>query len=559
MIEIDLPDGTIAEFPDNMQPEDIEAVLRQQFGGEQQPAPSKNGAGLLGLPAVAVEGASLGFAPKIAAGLGSLFAKPVLEAREALTGQEAPTLGQLYEIGVDKYQNIGNQAREDFPIAAPLAEIGGAIGTGIAAAGTAPIRALGSLASRGGIAGRTLTGAGIGEGSQRLYEAGAGESGKELETLGRKGVSLGGILGGAFPAVGSGINHIKKILTPKIKESAKPIIALAKKYDIPLGLDDITDSDFYKYAISEGGNMPWSGAGSSAETQLKKFTKAVAKTVGLEDAQDLTPANMDKAFAKVGKEFDELTKGKTFNVNDDVLGGLDDIREVAERGGFGDAGEKQLDKYLKEFYATIDGDGAIKGESVAKIRAKLNKISRTASDQNAKGLAGEMESIISDLISDGSPLALRQAKYKYKNLIALEPLAQKSQVDGIISPALLSSRVSQVYKRQMTRGKAGELGDLAIIGQAIKQTVPQSGTAPRRAVQEMFGGGAALGAGFINPIIPAAYFGGRGIGLGVNRALQARNVDPKLLGKLASGAADAPQIQNMATPLSVGSVLGVLQ
>lgn len=38
MIEVELPDGTIAEFPDEMQPAQIEAVLAAQFGAPAQPA-----------------------------------------------------------------------------------------------------------------------------------------------------------------------------------------------------------------------------------------------------------------------------------------------------------------------------------------------------------------------------------------------------------------------------------------------------------------------------------------------------------------------------------------
>lgn len=42
MIEVELPDGTIAEFPAGMAAADIEAVLAKQFGQPQQAAPSQN-------------------------------------------------------------------------------------------------------------------------------------------------------------------------------------------------------------------------------------------------------------------------------------------------------------------------------------------------------------------------------------------------------------------------------------------------------------------------------------------------------------------------------------
>lgn len=41
MIEVELPDGTIAEFPDDMQPAQIESVLAAQFGAPQKQAPAQ--------------------------------------------------------------------------------------------------------------------------------------------------------------------------------------------------------------------------------------------------------------------------------------------------------------------------------------------------------------------------------------------------------------------------------------------------------------------------------------------------------------------------------------
>lgn len=319
---------------------------------------------------------------------------------------------------------------------------------------------------------------------------------------------------------------------PQITDEGKRVATLAQQYDIPIGMDDVTDSKFYKTLISEGQSVPFSGSQKKIDTQLSKFTAAVARSVGLEDTQKLTVENIDKAFSNVGKEFDALTKGQTFTMNDDVAAGLNDILSVAENGGYGAEGVKLFNKYIADLGAVVDDSGIVDGETLAKLRSKLNAVSRKGSDLNAKTLASELEGVISDFITDGHPEALRQAKYRYKNLLAIEPLAAKDQIGGMISPSQLLGRVRQVYKRQFSRGNAGELGDLANIGQYIKESIPNSGTAQRTGARNLLTGNLmamAPTAAFGGPLAAMAQ-GAVSVGaMGANRALQNRNFDTELM------------------------------
>lgn len=508
-----------------------------------------------------LQGRTFGVVPKTMSAIGALPAKAVLEGREFLTGNEAPSYADLYKSGVKGYQGSVQQSREDNPLLSFIAEAAGGLKTGRDLSKTKAGEALSNWRGQSGWKGRALKDALFGEAAYRAYKVGTSDPGQEAEEL-VSGVPLGGILGGATSVLGSGSGSAASKLKPKISSAKQDVADLAKKYNIPLGLDDLTDSKFYKTLVSEGQSVPFSGAASKIEKQQSAFNRAVAKSIGLTDDR-LTPENMNKAYEQIGKQFDDLTKGKTFDVNDDVLSGLDDIRQIAEDGGFGESGQKQLDKYLKELYATINEGGTVKGESLAKLRSRLNRVGRQGSDQNAKALASQLENVISDFISDGAPESLKKAKYQYKNFITLEPLAQKSQVEGYISPALLSGRVSQVFKRQFTRGQAGELGDLARIGQLIKQEIPNSGTAQRQAARALVGGGVpeaalAVGSGFVNPALPLLYYASKGAGLAANRAIQNMNYPTmqatSRLNPLAS------YLSNYAAPLPVaeGSLSGLL-
>lgn len=495
-----------------------------------------------------LQGATGNFADEITTRLGSLMAMPFTDESYSQLLQEAQ--GQTKD-------RLARQ-QEERPILSTLSQLGGGITSAAGLATTAPAKALGNLAGRFGTPGAIGAGALVGEGTQRVYEAGDAPPGERLEKITDPGISMGGVLGGLIPGVGAAVGAGKRALTPQISEARKQVVGLAKKYNVPLGLDDLTDSQFYQYLISEGQNLPFAGAASNVENQLSKFTKAIAKTVGLDDVDNLTPVNMDKAFTTVGKKFDDLTKGKTFAMTDDALDSLAAVEEGVAGGTYGTQGVVLFKNATKDIFDRLKDD-SLSGDNLVALRNKFARTSRTGSNPEAKTLAKDMENILVDMIGDGAPEALKNAKYQYKNLIAIEPLAQKAQVDGYISPALLNSRVSQVYKRAHTRGKAGELGDLALLGQAIKQRVPQSGTAPRQLAQNLgVTDLAALGTGFVNPALPAAYFGGKLGKLGVNRYLQGRNIDPAVI-EAAMNPMAARTAQPILTGLSAGSLLGNLQ
>lgn len=495
-----------------------------------------------------LQGLTGNFGDEITNRLGALMASPFVDE----------SYSQLLEEAKGKTEQRLAAQQKQYPKTSMGSQIAGALLGAGALATTAPAIAAGNLAAKGGLLGRIGAGGLAGEATQRIYESGAAPEGEKIAQLTEPGISAGGVIGAAIPGAGALLSKTKQAITPPISEARKQVVSLAKKYNVPLGLDDLTDSQFYQYLISEGQNLPFAGAGSNVENQLSKYTKAIAKSIGLDDVDNLTPVNMDKAFKKVGSKFDDLTKGKTFNITDDALDTLSGIEEGVASGTYGAEGVILFKNHTKDLFSRLKDD-SLSGDELASLRNKFARISRTGTNPEAKALAKDMENVLIDLIGEGAPEALKNAKYQYKNLIAVEPLAQKAQVDGFISPALLNSRVAQVYKRDFTRGKAGELGDLALLGQAIKQRVPQSGTAPRQMMQNLgVTDLAALGTGFVNPALPVAYFGGKLGKLGANRYLQSRNVNPSVIESAMNPV--AARIGNpIRSGLQAGSVLGNIQ
>lgn len=544
MIEAELPDGTVLEFPDGTNPSVIQSIVKQRLNPTIQ-------------------------TPTIA---------PQLTPAEEFANESpiARTIGRTARTGlagISSLADIGLLVPKTGALLAGMgAEALGAenLGQGLQAWGATPsmrdttlsiidqatggvLQPTGAIDRAGDFAGELIASAVPFSRGQQVTSALAPSVIDNPTSIGGSLAALanpGEVIANQLPSAAS-----RSILpVPNVMDEGRRVVDLAKQYDIPIGLDDVSDSPFYNTLISEGRTIPFSGAAKQSENQLKKFTQAVSKSVGL-DTDKLTVESINDAFTNVGKEFDNLTKGKTFTMNDDVAQGLNDILTVAESGGYGADGVKLYSQYVKDLGAVVGQDGVVDGNTLAKLRAKLNAVGRKASDQNAKALANELESTISDFITDGSPEALRQAKYRYKNLLAIEPLASKDQLGGQISPSQLLGRVRSVYKRQFSRGQAGELGDLANIGQYIKETIPNSGTAQRTGARALLTGnlGVAPFVGMANPVAGALQAGTSLAGIAGNRALQSRNFDDELLQIAVGNLAQRPLLSQESALAALGA------
>jgi hypothetical protein len=318
-----------------------------------------------------------------------------------------------------------------------------------------------------------------------------------------------GSMGVGGKAVGRGVDvataPARSALTPTIPEGSLDISTLARKYDIPLSLPQVSDSRALGNVQKLSQEMPFSGAEKFKDLQRDAWQKEIFKTIGVK-ANKFNPVTMDFAFKKVGKEFDDLTKGKNFVVNNEALESLSNIEEAVRDGVYGAEAGKLLQRHTNELFSRVKGD-SLSGENLVSLRNKLSKTARTGTNVDAQQLAKDFESVLVDMIGRDAPQALQQAKSRYKNLIVLEPLAQKAK-GGYINPTQLNTRAARIYGRQHTIGKSGEIGDLARIGSELLGELGGSDT-----VQKGLYAGAALGGGYVEPLTTGAVLSG-------NRAMQ---------------------------------------
>lgn len=455
------------------------------------------------------------------------------------------TIGENYKKAREIKTKQMEQQMEESPALAITSNIAGGLALGGIGAGTKAGAALGNSLRGGkvlgrelGVAGRITKGAAAGAASGAAYGAGTAGYDQSLSGAG-KGAILGAVAGGAIPAVGAVAGKLIEKATPVAAEGLRDVGKLAQKFNIPVSLNQISDSRMLKNLQKVSQEVPLSGQEAFRESQMKAFNKALFKTVGV-DADRFTPENMAFAFKKVGNEFDNITKGKQFNIGSSFI---DDITQTADEvaSTYGDDAAKI---YQKEALKVIDDFGSgdvISGELIGRQRARINGLARKAQDPNIKGALLDLENNIVDGITGGdsaTQAALTAAKNRYKNLIVLEPIANKAK-GGFISPTLLNGRVSQVYRRAHTIGQSGDIGDLARIGNELLPELGGSDTTQKMAYL------ASIATGISNPATALPIAGGAI----ANRAAQSGLNRNQALVKMALNNAEKTNLPSKIQPV----------
>lgn len=322
------------------------------------------------------------------------------------------------------------------------------------------------LLRSGNLITRAGTSAALGGASTGLYQAATAEPEQRVQA-GLSGAAIGSTVGAAIPVAGSIVRGIGNTIKPAIDETTQQVAQLAQKYDIPLSVDQIAGSRVRNLVQNISRSVPFSGESAFRENQLNAYNRAISRTIG-QDAEKITPELMNKAFTEAGNMFDEIAKGTRIPLD---TGFAQEIQQIAQESvplHTPDTGNL-LNTYANKVFNAMLPDGTIPGEALSEIRSQINRAARETTIPGGSDVLRELESVVIDRMTGGDPAKIaqmQQAKQLWRNLITIEPLAQKA-VAGNISPSLLSNRASQVYGRQYTRGNAGNLGEIARVGRDL--------------------------------------------------------------------------------------------
>lgn len=416
----------------------------------------------------------------------------------------------------------------------PIMAAGGEVAGGIAA-GTraipyvAPVvDALSGAASTGNrlynaalnLVGRGASGAVQGGTANALVSS---ASDQPLSDQVEAGALTGGLINAGVPAAVNTGRAIRSLATGGgVNSEVAALARRAEELGVPIRGGQISGSPIVKYTDSALNSLPFSGYAGQTARAHDAFTAAVSRTFG-ENSPALTSDVMQRAKTRLGAMFNEAARNTTIAADDQFTGDLarieSEAHQVLPSSEFTPI-KTQMDNILGK----VSGAGTIDGQTYQTLTRKGAPLDRAMSsnDSNVRYYAEQVRGALDDALErSASPETLdmlQTARRQYKNMKTVEDLVQKSP-DGRISPALLQNEVRKSYG---TVDRAGDLGDLAKIGQRFLKEPPNSGTATRNLIHAALAGGGVVGEGTLllhDPHLAAMALGGAAASAGVSRLL----------------------------------------
>lgn len=521
MIEVELPDGTIAEFPEGTSPDVMKkALARFKTGSAQGQSPAMS-EGLSKLSSMtqnppmpersmgqALYDNVIGDPTDGVDSVGERFgrgANDVAKAGAAGVARGTAALmdlpGQLVSGGV----NLAASGLEKTGIISPVvAESMRAGGTGmIPGGGTAGKDAI-TAATMGGSEYRGKTTAG-------KYAGTVGEFLPSAATLG--GMSLGNLVRfGAVPGVFSeaagqategtayeGAARVAAAVAGSMLPNmlAKGATKLASPYGgaDPERLKLAAVLDDFGVPISAGqrvGNEALrrkeglTGAGQNlSDVQREAFTKAALKTAGT-DATRATPEVLAEMSSRIGAVFDDVTRGLDVVPDANGLtalsGAVNTYKSLAPTG----SQAPLISNILKETTKFYRGGNPVPAATVNTWRSGLSKLTASADAATREAAQMALEAV-DDMLTGAMTAAgkpenvarLATARGEWRNFLAIQKAASgagEGAAAGLLSPSALRNAVVQQGSAAFAQGRRGDLGRLARAGEGVMKQLPDSGT-----------------------------------------------------------------------------------
>lgn len=456
-IEVELPDGTVVEFPDGTPPAVMEKALASYRAPEQRVSAD---AEFARLQRENVEGMS-GY-ERFMAGLGKSVAD---------TGRG---IGQL--LGMVDEDEIAESRRMDAALmesgAGQFGNVAGAVGQTVIPAGASA-----RIASMAGKAAPYVSAA-VGSGA---YSAAQGTVGDESRLT---NAAAGAAAGAAGQALGAGVGRALQGTARTLDPIARKSLETLRQAGIPLHASQVSQSKALKTASSALAYLPGSGAGKAAQRQQEAVNRAVGRTFGAEAAQ-LSDEVMAGARGNLSGQYEAIFSGRNVNLDDKALSRLGQIeKDLSTRLTKDEAAivRANIDKLL----ANTD-NGAMPGGVYQSLRGDL---------VGRDGVVGKALKDVRSILDDAAfrslgardAAALKKLNGQWANMKTTEGvLKQVEGAKGNVRPAALWPAVRN--------GSTQEMRDLARAGQTVlKDPIPDSGTAGRLAVYSALAGAGGAGA-----------------------------------------------------------------
>ena len=508
MMQAELADGTILEFPDGTDPDVITKTVKNTIASQSNPQKERTlGDDIVGGAGKLAQGALFGYADEL----------------RALIRSELPDILRKESWKNKTYDEHLAEARgvlDDFSEANPKTAFGLELAGGATTGGVGASKVLAMKALQN--APKLAKFAGVGAGQGALAGSGYATEGERLKGAGI-GAGLGAGLGVAIPKA---IGALSRVALPQSN-----IGGAAKK---------LTDEGI---TLTPGQRM--GGAVQTLEdaSTVVPYLGQAIKAAQQRGITDLNRVAINRALEPIGEKLSKKTPiGRTAidemirkisNKYDTLLPKIRlqaDNKFAEELSTLMDNGlylSKETAPKLKkliddQIFKNIDAKASISGETFKKVESKLTKLIKDYSrkggdDAELAGAIRELRAILrkglersvsgdeaTQLTSINQAYRLSKIVGKAGQMSSTAGRTADDEISGMFTPANLNQAVRAADatkdKTAYARGAATmqDLSDIAM--QRLPQTLNESGTAPRLLHALLLGGGAST----INPLAGAA-------------------------------------------------------
>jgi hypothetical protein len=509
MIEAELPDGTVLEFPDGTSRDVIQRTVKQRLQPKNEGREQLKREVYTSLPASMARGV------KDVIDTGAEFASGLFD-RVAGTN-ESERVKTMNETGKADFDQTTKGS-----YVAPVGRVAGniigtapvisAAGAGVTAAG---LPRLGSAINTGGMSIGKTTGNRLLDMLTRVG-GGAGTGYASAGLVNPEDANTGAVLGGALPVVTKALGATGNLLGSLFRpdENIRPLAKMAvEKYGIPLSMSDMSGNGLTRATrsvLDDSIGVGYRG-GLQKEAKQSAFNKAVGGTFGAEGDR-LTPDVMDAAKKRMGGEFDRIWNQNTLRVDPQLVESLQALKVNAAKLPQGESNRltSEIDDLFTKMVPDANGELTIPGDVANRFQSYLGKQTNSAQSFLRDDLGAMRKALISSFnrsIDPSDATALTKNRTQYKAFKTVEDMMTGAElgIAGRTAGDVPAGMLPQAVRKSYSDPTGTPLADLSQIGsQFVADRVARTGGSNRAMVQNTLLGGAVGVGAFTNPASLAA-------------------------------------------------------
>jgi len=298
-------------------------------------------------------------------------------------------------------------------------------------------------------------------------------------------VGIGAIGGMAGQGIARGLSRIAQPTTSAPSPQVARAVSRLEQAGVPVDIAEQAGSENLRLVRRFLTDNPIS-AGSmkkGQEATQTAFNRAALKLIG-EQGDAAVPEVLSRADDRIGKVMDDVARRNKIAVDDKMLSELAAI-EAAAGMTLEPAQLAPLRNQLANILNKIDDQDRISGEAYQRIRTIASDLGKNPALAGvSRQLRETIDSALERSAGKADADALKTARKQYRNLMRVIESIGLSETGDISIPRLAAATSTKRERGAalMNRGDA-QLARLARSAMTVRDAFPQSGTAPRAALQ----------------------------------------------------------------------------